>query len=88
MDAPFPNPFNAQTVIRFDLAAPQAVTLEVFDILGKRVRTLAVGNLGAGVHQEVWDGKDQRGRTLGSGVYLMRLTVSGIPVTRRSVLIR
>ena len=88
MDAPFPNPFNAQTVIRFDLAAPQAVTLEVFNILGKRVRTLAAGNLGAGVHQEVWDGKDQRGRTLGSGVYLMRLTVSGIPVTRRSVLIR
>jgi hypothetical protein len=88
LGAPFPNPFNARTAIRFELATAAAASLEIFDILGKRVRTLPVGSIGAGSHQQIWDGRDQRGRRVGSGIYLIRLSTAGSKRARRVVLLR
>ncbi len=69
----FPNPFNPSTVISFGLPVAQPVSLNVYDVHGHRVRTLASGTLEAGYHQVSWNGRDDRGLLMASGVYLYRL---------------
>jgi hypothetical protein len=69
-----PNPFNPQTSIRFYLPARGSVALHVFDVRGALVRRLATGTFDAGSHTVVWDGTDQAGRPVASGVYVYRLT--------------
>ena len=76
LHAPFPNPFATEATLRFVLAAPAAVRLDVFDLLGRRVRTLAAGRLGAGPHTAGWDGRDDAGHRLAAGLYFVRLTTA------------
>lgn len=64
-----PNPFQNTTVIRFDLAQAENITLEIFDLLGRRVRRLRDGNLSAGTYSALWDGSDELGNFSSSGVY-------------------
>lgn len=71
--APYPNPFRGDAALRFDLARPGEVTLEVYDVLGARVRTLANGTWAAGRHSLSWDGRDDDGRAVSPGMYLVRL---------------
>jgi len=68
-----PNPFNPVTTVRYVLPAEADVTLAIFDIAGRQVRTLFTGSQPAGPHSVVWRGTDDSGRVLGSGVYLCRL---------------
>ena len=68
-----PNPFNPETVIRFALAEESQVRLEVFDAVGQRVRVLVGEQLPAGTHQAMWDGREENGKRVGSGIYLCRL---------------
>ncbi|MFO7654456.1 MAG: FlgD immunoglobulin-like domain containing protein [Candidatus Krumholzibacteriia bacterium] len=68
-----PNPFNPRTVLAFELPEPAPVALAVHDAAGRRVRTLLIGPLAAGRHELVWDGRDDGGRPLASGVYQGRL---------------
>jgi hypothetical protein len=70
---PSPNPFQGRTSIRFGLARSSEARLELFDVTGRHVRTLAEGVLAAGPHAVVWDGLDRRGRAVGAGVYFARL---------------
>lgn len=74
----YPNPFNAGTVIPFTITGPAGgeVTLEVFNILGRHVITLLDDRLEPARYQVNWDGRDEEGRPLASGVYLYRLTVN------------
>lgn len=84
-----PNPFNPRTEIRFDL--PQAVaglTLEVFDLAGRRVATLAEGPHPAGRHSVVWNGADDDGRPVASGIYLYRLDSPVFRHTHKLALVR
>ncbi len=69
-----PNPFGASTVIGFALAADAAVTVDVFDIAGRRVRSLPAGTYPAGPHTLAWDGRDDAGRRLPPGVYFARMS--------------
>jgi len=69
----FPNPFNPSTVIRYALPEESFVRLEVYDVLGRRVRELVRDRQSAGWHSVVWDGRDEFGRKVGSGEYLCRL---------------
>jgi hypothetical protein len=64
----YPNPFNAQTIISYDLPKEANVNLEIYDLLGRRVATLAEGTQEAGTHQVVWDGSG-----VSSGLYFYRL---------------
>ncbi|HKK69923.1 MAG TPA: FlgD immunoglobulin-like domain containing protein [Candidatus Krumholzibacteria bacterium] len=64
-----PNPFNPATELRFELAAPGAVQVSIFDAAGRRVRTIDVDPLPAGEHGVRWDGTDDQGRVAASGVY-------------------
>ena len=69
----YPNPFNPTTSIRFSLTKPINVTLEIFNVLGQHVKTLVNNELGAGFHTVTWDGTNDAGQTVASGVYLYRI---------------
>lgn len=69
----YPNPFNPQTTIQFDLPKPCRITVEVFNVVGQRIRLLISDVRGPGVIQVVWDGRDESGELMGSGIYLYRL---------------
>ena len=71
----WPNPFNASTIIAFDMERTVPVHLVVYDVLGRRVRTLYGGEtLTAGHYRTSWNGRDDEGRSAASGIYLYRLT--------------
>ncbi len=71
----YPNPFNPQTSIRFALPADARVRIRVFNVLGQQVRMLADGQRPAGVQDVVWNGLDDNGLSVASGVYLYRVEV-------------
>jgi len=81
-----PNPFAAATELRFALPAAGPIDLAVFDIAGRRVRTLAAGRRDAGVHRLVWDGRDDAGRAAGAGVYFARLRAGDRTLERKMVM--
>ena len=83
-----PNPFNPSTTIRFELPQAAGVQLEVYDLLGQKIRTLVDASLSAGVHSAVWDGRDGRGQTLGNGVYFYRLQAGEYAQMRRMMLLK
>jgi DNA-binding beta-propeller fold protein YncE len=84
----YPNPFNAQTVIAFELPSDGAVNLSLYNILGQRVRTLLNKNLPAGRHRVVWNGKNQSGNSVASGVYFMVLTQAENVKIRKMLLLK
>jgi hypothetical protein len=84
-----PNPFNPRTEIRFRLAEAGRVTVRVYDVAGRLVRTLAAGQpLAAGTHALLWQGHDDQGSAVASGVYLSRLEVGSVTRTGRVLLAR
>jgi hypothetical protein len=75
----FPNPFNSETKIIFGLKTPQNVTLKIYDITGRLVKTLIENeNLSAQYHQVIWDGTNNQQQSISSGAYFLRLNVDGI----------
>jgi hypothetical protein len=84
--AAVPNPFNPRTSLRFELARPVQVNVDVFDVRGRRVRQLFHGRLEAGPQAVVWDGRDDAGRALPSGVY-HGVVVAGARVERGKLLL-
>ncbi|MCG3121638.1 MAG: hypothetical protein ALAOOOJD_04841 [bacterium] len=89
----FPNPFNPQTMIQYQLPEASRVTLTIYNLFGQEVRTLVAGQREAGYHAEIWDGRDDFGRKVASGVYFYRLSAApnvtqpnGFQFTRKMVL--
>jgi hypothetical protein len=83
-----PNPFIEQTEIRYALNEGASITLGVFDISGQRVQALVNGFEENGVYSVIWDGKDESGVTVGSGIYFYRLTAGEIRITKKLVLLK
>jgi len=84
-----PNPFNPNTTLRIDLAREGVVSLDIVDARGRRVRSLMrAGRVAAGEHRVVWDGRDDRGQRVASGVYEARLHADGSIWTRRLTLLK
>jgi hypothetical protein len=83
-----PNPFNPETTIRFELPQESPTRLEIFDMLGQRVAILAAGTLPRGVHEATWDGRDETGARVGSGLYLYRLQAGDFEKVRRMLLLK
>ena len=74
----YPNPFNPAVVLPLELATDAArVSLRVYDVLGRRVRQVWDGPLGAGSHRFVWDGRDAAGRVVAAGVYVYQVEIDG-----------
>ncbi len=84
----YPNPFNSSTAIGFSLAEDVALDLGVYDVTGRRIRTLLAGWRSAGVHSVVWDGRDAVGKRVASGVYLYRLLAGDETEARRLLLLK
>jgi photosystem II stability/assembly factor-like uncharacterized protein len=83
-----PNPFRANTAVTFALPRAAQVELEVYDLAGRRVRSLASGRMGAGDHQVVWDGSNDAGRRVASGIYFLRLETDTGTATSHVSLVR
>lgn len=85
----YPNPFNAETMIQYQIAdARQPVRLVIFDILGKKVRTLVNENQSAGFYRVKWDGKDDHGKDVSSGIYVYRIDAGNLSESKRMILVR
>ncbi len=85
---PCPNPCNPSTVLGYELVHPAAIQLAIHDLRGRRVRRLWEGTKPAGAHQEAWDGRDDHGQMLPSGVYFARFSSDLVVGTRKLVLTR
>jgi hypothetical protein len=85
---PEPNPSGGRVALRFSLAAPAAVRLELLDCAGRHVRTLAEGERAAGEHAVAWDGATDDGRAVAPGLYFARLVTPGAESVRRIVRLR
>jgi hypothetical protein len=83
-----PNPFRESTEIRFALSHPAALRVDVHDVAGRRVRTLVESHLAAGQHVLVWDGRDDGGAALPSGVFFVRVAAGGAVRTAPVLLLR
>ncbi len=83
-----PNPFNPSTEIRFAVATAGRVDLAVYDLTGRRIRTLVAASLPAGEHAVRWDGDDENGAPLASGLYLYRVTAGGQSQMRKMMLVK
>ncbi len=83
-----PNPFNPSTTVAFQLPRPARVSVSVYDVGGRLVRKLIDERLAAGPHRVAWDGRNARGRSVASGVYLARLSTPGGQTSITMVLLR
>ncbi len=84
-----PNPFNPTTTISYEIPAESRVELAIYDVMGRLVKTLRSGELETGgFHDVVWQGKDEKGRAVSSGVYLYRIQAGAFSAARRMVLMK
>jgi hypothetical protein len=84
----FPNPFNPITTIRFDLAQSGNISLKIYDTMGRLVKNLIDEKRDAGYHSVIWDGTDERGKSVHSGLYLYRLEVGEINQVKRMLMLK
>jgi hypothetical protein len=84
----YPNPFNPETSIQFELPQPCYVKIAVFNLLGQEIKTLVHVDLSAGIHQTVWDGTNQLEESVSSGVYLYRIEAGDFIKTKKMMIIR
>ncbi|MBN2102934.1 putative Ig domain-containing protein [bacterium] len=84
----YPNPFNPVTTIAFDLPEPCRVQIEIYNMRGKRCVTLLDREYSAGSHQAVWDGRNESGRMVTSGIYLYRIRAGAFQGLKKLILVR
>ena len=87
----YPNPFNPETWIPYQLAAPAEVTFTIYDMNGAAVRRLAIGHQAAGMYQirnraAYWDGRNGRGESVASGLYFYTLRAGEFTATRKMLI--
>jgi len=88
VSAPYPNPFRDASTFAFTLPEAGRVRIDIFDVSGRLVQTLADGAMPRGAHALVWDGRNESGRAVGAGVYFYRLVTATETVAKRTVLAR
>jgi flagellar hook assembly protein FlgD len=84
----YPNPFNQQTILRYNVPQTSRVELDIFDVTGRRVRTLVQQSQPAGQYQVVWDGLEATARPAASGIYFLRLKIGRTERLRSMVLLK
>ena len=82
----YPNPFSSTTLVPYELRTQTDIQVTIYDILGRVVRNIAAGAQSAGTHSLRWDGSDNAGRRVASGIYFYSLQTGGESLTRRMVL--
>ncbi len=84
----YPNPFNPTTVIQYAMPRADQVSLEIYNLLGQRVRTLVEGVISPGYHEAVWDGRNESGQQVESGVYFYRLNTGETALVKKMLFIK
>ena len=85
----YPNPFNTSTSIRYAIPRNTHIELAIYNIQGQLIRTLLNGEEMAGTHTIIWDGKDNEGKKLGTGIYFYQLKeTNGIKKARKMLILR
>ncbi|KAA3633681.1 MAG: T9SS C-terminal target domain-containing protein [Calditrichaeota bacterium] len=84
----YPNPFNPETTIGFALPQQSSVVLEVYNVLGKKVKVLINETMPAGHHTAVWDGRNQSGSEAASGIYLYRLKTENYQTSKKMIFLK
>lgn len=84
----YPNPFNPDTYIEFDLSGAAHVKIDVFNIVGQRVRTLVDEEMEAGRYVADWDGKDEQGNSVSSGIYFYRMQAADFSDMKKMLLVK
>jgi len=80
-----PNPFTSRVIIRYGLPAPNRIKIQIFSVTGELVKTITAAEKTAGFHSAYWNGTDERNRTIGYGVFYVRLTTAEKVLTRKMV---
>lgn len=88
LDYNYPNPFNPQTTFRYDLPKIALVTIEIYDLLGHKVKTLVNEEKVAGSHTTTWNGTTEKGLNAASGIYFYRIKTADYTNTKKMILIR
>jgi hypothetical protein len=84
----YPNPFNAKTSIQLSLKKADEITLDIYDVGGRLIKSLYDGNLAAGTHNLIWDGTNESGNVVSSGIYFYRLKSSDNTISKKMVLLK
>ena len=84
----YPNPFNSSTIISYEIGKAEQVSLKIYDILGREVRSLVNGLQRPGVYRLIWDGKNNQGKEVTSGIYFYQLKTGNFSETKKLVLIK
>ena len=88
LETNFPNPFNPETLIQYQLPEPAHVTLTVYNLLGQKIRTLIDKKQQAGYHSVHWDGRDEMGSSVASGMYFYVLRAGDFMDVKKMMLLR
>jgi len=83
----YPNPFNGETVIQFSLPKKSTITLTVYNLLGKSVKTFFLENRNPGRHSVQWNGKDDFGNQLPSGIYFYKLVANDVIISKKMIIL-
>ncbi len=79
----YPNPFNATTIIEYDLPQASSVQLSIFDLNGQKIKSLINQEMNSGSHSAYWDGKNNFGNTVSSGLYIYTISTSNFNSTKK-----
>ena len=86
--ANYPNPFNPETTIHFFMKQASILRIDIYNIKGQKVKSLVNEHKSAGNYKIVWDGKDESGNVVGSGIYFCRMEVEGYSITKKMVMMK
>jgi flagellar hook assembly protein FlgD len=84
----YPNPFNPTTTINFTIPHKAKVILEIYNVLGQKIRTMINANLDRGLHEAQWNSKNDAGNLLGSGVYFYRIKAGKYVAAKKMILLK
>ncbi|MFH1335176.1 MAG: T9SS type A sorting domain-containing protein, partial [Candidatus Zixiibacteriota bacterium] len=84
----YPNPFNPVTNFQFTVPKSSHVNIEIFNIVGQKVATVVDGDMKAGVYTADWNGRDENGKTVSSGIYFYRMQADDFSNMKKMVLVK
>ena len=84
----YPNPFNPSTQIRYAIPDQSMVTISIYDMMGRKIRTLIQGNISAGYHTTVWNATNDKGLPVGAGMYIYTIRTGTYHQMKKMVLLK
>ena len=84
----YPNPFNFSCIFEYHVPKKSHVTVEIFNLMGQKIKTIVDGEVTAGVHKVLWHGLDESGRKVGSGIYIYKMKSKEFSELKKMLLVQ